>query len=235
MHTVLRYIDLKGCSEMTNQCKKCKKLFVPQSGLKSYCSLACRNSRTFSEETKMKKSTSAKAHWSGLSSEKRAELIQKIADSETRNNTVKQTWIKKFAEKSWDELGNDGKRRRVFEEQNLCCKECGISDWRGQPLSLELNHIDGNNQNYVRENLEALCPNCHSITPNWRGRNKNGVLKSDFTPKVFMPLFEKHGNIHKTLQVIGVTPKGGNYRRAKEFIQLMASEGSSSENGDIDE
>lgn len=209
---------------MINQCKKCAKSFTPKSGLKSYCSLACRNSRSFSEESKKKKAESAKAHWSGLSVEKRAELIRKIAESETRNTTVKQTWIKKFTEKSWDQLGNDGKRRRVFEEQNQCCKECGISEWRGQPLSLELNHIDGNNQNYVRENLEALCPNCHSITPNWRGRNKNVLLKSAFTAEVFLPLYEKHGNIHKALQEIGVSSKGGNYQKAKSFIQLISLE-----------
>lgn len=43
------------------------------------------------------------------------------------------------------------------------CNSCGISpEWNGKPLTLEINHIDGNCYNSVRENLEFLCPNCHS-------------------------------------------------------------------------
>lgn len=43
-----------------NTCKKCNKKFKPQKGLKQFCSLACRNSRVWTKEDKLKKSTSAK-------------------------------------------------------------------------------------------------------------------------------------------------------------------------------
>lgn len=52
------------------------------------------------------------------------------------------------------------------------CYSCGITDWLGQSLSLELEHIDGNRNNNTIENLTLLCPNCHSQTPTFRGRNK---------------------------------------------------------------
>ena len=42
------------------ECKKCKKLFLPTNGLLNYCSLRCRNSRTWTDEDKIKKSKSAK-------------------------------------------------------------------------------------------------------------------------------------------------------------------------------
>lgn len=47
---------------------------------------------------------------------------------------------------------------------------CGISEWNGESISLELNHKDGNNGNHKLENLELLCPNCHSQTPTYRSK-----------------------------------------------------------------
>jgi Zn finger protein HypA/HybF involved in hydrogenase expression len=63
-------------------------------------------------------------------------------------------------------------RRKVLEEQNYRCNRCGIDEWLGQPISFELEHKDGVRTNNERINLEALCPNCHSLTPTWRGRNR---------------------------------------------------------------
>lgn len=51
------------------------------------------------------------------------------------------------------------------------CEECGIDSWRGKKISLELNHIDGNKENHTLSNLEIICPNCHSQTSTYRGRN----------------------------------------------------------------
>jgi 5-methylcytosine-specific restriction endonuclease McrA len=43
---------------------------------------------------------------------------------------------------------------------------------------LEINHIDGNASNTWEENLEVLCPNCHSLTTNYKNHNKgNGKRK----------------------------------------------------------
>lgn len=47
---------------------------------------------------------------------------------------------------------------------------CDITEWRGRPLTLELDHIDGNKRNNSLTNLRLLCPNCHSQTDTWRGR-----------------------------------------------------------------
>ena len=52
------------------------------------------------------------------------------------------------------------------------CEECGLDTWNNKPLSLELDHTDGIRSNNKIENLKLLCPNCHSQTPTWRGRNK---------------------------------------------------------------
>ncbi|MFJ4968837.1 HNH endonuclease signature motif containing protein [Streptomyces sp. NPDC088755] len=53
------------------------------------------------------------------------------------------------------------------------CALCGTGrTWRDRPLSLEVDHIDGNWRNNEPQNLRLLCPNCHSTTDTYRGRGK---------------------------------------------------------------
>jgi len=57
-------------------------------------------------------------------------------------------------------------RRALIESgRPVECVGCGIGDrWRGQPLTLHVDHIDGDFSNCLAENLRFLCPNCHSQT-----------------------------------------------------------------------
>lgn len=51
------------------------------------------------------------------------------------------------------------------------CAGCGRDEWQGEPIPLELDHVDGDRWNNTLENLRLLCPNCHAQTPTYRGRN----------------------------------------------------------------
>lgn len=53
------------------------------------------------------------------------------------------------------------------KERPWKCEQCGISEWQGKELPLQIHHIDGNHRNNVESNLKILCPNCHSITDSW--------------------------------------------------------------------
>lgn len=70
-------------------------------------------------------------------------------------------------------LANANLRRKIIKSGILPykCSICGISDWMNKPISLHLDHIDGDRTNNTLENLRWLCPNCHSQTDTYAGRN----------------------------------------------------------------
>jgi hypothetical protein len=63
-------------------------------------------------------------------------------------------------------------KNRLVKEKILeyKCTHCGIFEWNKKDISLQLDHIDGNNHNHKLENLRLLCPNCHSQTDTWCGK-----------------------------------------------------------------
>ena len=83
----------------------------------------------------------------------------------------------------WEEIKNSRvlRKRRIIEEQNFKCNKCKLKDWFDEPLIFEIHHKDGNKKNNDRNNVECLCPNCHSQTDTWR-RNNKGQLKETGTP-----------------------------------------------------
>ena len=68
-------------------------------------------------------------------------------------------------------------RKRVILEQKNKCKCCGIDKWNNEPITLELEHIDGNHHNNERNNLKAICPNCHSQTSTFGNAGKGNRYK----------------------------------------------------------
>lgn len=65
--------------------------------------------------------------------------------------------------------------RRTIIQENLIpykCAICGLTEWQGKTLSLELDHINGENNDNRLENLRFLCPNCHSQTDTYGSRNQ---------------------------------------------------------------
>lgn len=65
--------------------------------------------------------------------------------------------------------------RKHIIQNNLLpyrCAICGISEWQNKKLSLELDHINGINNDNRIENLRFLCPNCHSQTVTYGSKNR---------------------------------------------------------------
>lgn len=65
-------------------------------------------------------------------------------------------------------------RKTIIQEKLIPykCAICGITEWNGKTLSLELDHINGINNDNRLENLRFLCPNCHSQTDTYGSKNQ---------------------------------------------------------------
>lgn len=69
-------------------------------------------------------------------------------------------------------------RRRLLAEGVLeaRCSCCGGTRWQEGPIPLELDHVNGDRCDNRLQNLRLLCPNCHALTPTYRGRNIGAKL-----------------------------------------------------------
>jgi len=65
-----------------------------------------------------------------------------------------------------EELKSDQSRRKwLLEQREHQCEYCGLTEWRGQPIPLDLHHEDGDTDNNTEANLKLICLNCHAQTP----------------------------------------------------------------------
>lgn len=82
-------------------------------------------------------------------------------------------------------VNSNNLRKRLIKEgvKEYRCECCKLTEWLGKPIALELHHINGVKSDLRIENLMILCPNCHAITDNYRGKNI-GMSVQEETPDV---------------------------------------------------
>lgn len=89
---------------------------------------------------------------------------------------ISQVALKEAKFKEWIETGcyvpNQRLRKYLVRTDGYKCKCCGISEWNNKPVTLDVEHIDGDSENCAVENICFLCPNCHSQTPTYKSKNK---------------------------------------------------------------
>lgn len=186
-----------------------------------FCSRACANSRNRDDAVRDKISKSVKLAYADGRGKRPVMSEGKIAEIMEKRKKNKELEI---LNADFDKLLFGRIRKRILIEQGYKCNRCGISEWLGESISLEIEHKDGDNANNVRDNLECLCPNCHSLTTTWRGRNKRKSGKKCVTDDEIIVAYLETGNIRQCLLKLGIAAKGSNYGRVKRALTLNGIE-----------
>ena len=162
--------------------KPCPKCGTPHEKPGTFCSRACANSRNHPPEVYEKMAAALSvARKSKPPSEKQIAHLQRIASARAKKASD-EVWKRPF--ETWP---RHYIKQTLFKEQEGKCLSCQNDMWLGEPIPLELDHIDGTNTNNVRSNLRLLCPNCHAKTPTWRRAKKKTYTKRVVRPAGIEP------------------------------------------------
>jgi len=146
-------------------CKTCSKELTGK-WQKEYCSRGCSN--TSRKKIRLCKNCDKELHAGKV-------YCSVKCQQDYQQKTWVQSWINGEIEGSAGTWHISGRIRRWLHEQsNNSCTKCGwnkVNEYTGK-VSLQVNHIDGNWKNHRPENLELICPNCHTLTENYGARNK---------------------------------------------------------------
>lgn len=91
------------------------------------------------------------------------------------------------------------------------CKNTG--SWQGEIMTLHLDHINGINNDNRIENLRFLCPNCHSLTDSYNGKNKSHFPNVTVTEEQVINALQKTPNVRQAALQLGLNPQGASHTR----------------------
>jgi len=112
-------------------------------------------------------------------------------------------------------------KKRLVEEGyfEYKCSICGISKWNNIPIILQLDHINGINDDNRIENLRLVCPNCHSQTDTYCGKStKIKKNKERISDDVIIENIKISHNISEVLMKIGYSSGEPNFKKIKELM-----------------
>lgn len=97
-------------------------------------------------------------------------------------------------------------KSKLIKERGHRCEGCGLCVWQNVPIPLEIHHVYGR----LEEEVQLLCPNCHALTPNYRGkgiRTAKNVSDEEVRSAV-----DSSNNLKQLLENLNLVAKGGNYQ-----------------------
>ena len=158
--------------------KQCPKCGCDHDKPGTFCSRKCSNSREWSDSDKAKKSSALK----GRPSDRRG--LPGVAWSDDRKQKLSETAREKSRLRflAGEIAERSTLRWLIAERDGYCCQTCQIGDWNNKPITLIVDHIDGDASNNNPDNLRLLCPNCNSQTDTFSGRNKGNGRKARGLP-----------------------------------------------------
>ena len=151
-------------------CRQCKNGFEAREKNRLFCSSSC--SAKYNNTGKIRRTLKTCLYCEKQLSRSNKTYCNNVCQQAAQRKNKLESGLEKCSSKFI--------RAITIEKFGPKCMKCGwceINPITGK-VPIELNHIDGNSNNNDLSNLELLCPNCHSLTPNFRNLNKgNGRQK----------------------------------------------------------
>ena len=168
---------------MKKICKKCGTEFTQGNGLLNFCSQKCTKGREQTPEMSQKKREKTLIHWEPDGKFRKYDWDTLNKGATKIKKSLERWYVKAdIRVQNGEPLCDETTKKYLIEKHGHECWECGVTEWRGEKLHLEMDHIDGNNKNNDIGNIRILCPNCHSITPTWRYKNNKNNKKQVINP-----------------------------------------------------
>lgn len=160
-----------------NKCENCNIKMTHKYASGRFCNLKC--ARAFSTKNKRKE----------INAKVSKKLLGRSTSDETRLK-LKEAWSRGCYDDAKNRLFNKISNDDMFVENSLIanydikkrlyseniksykCERCNISEYNGEHITLQLHHINGINNDNRLDNLQILCPNCHSQTANYAGKRR---------------------------------------------------------------
>ena len=147
----------------------------------------------------------------------------RVLRAKSAQKVKQENWIKnrelRLESIPFDELNIGEKREKILREQNFCCNICGLDTWNSKPITLEMDHINGDRQLETRENLRFICPNCHSQTDTYKVLNNKVPGKKTYSDEEIINSIMESDSLYKAISKLGMNPHGGNYTRFRKIIK----------------
>jgi Zn finger protein HypA/HybF involved in hydrogenase expression len=112
--------------------------------------------------------------------------------------------------------------RKLIIKRNLLEYKCQIClmdpFWNNKEIKFQLDHVNGCRTDHRLENLRWLCPNCHSQTETYGGKNKSNAGRKRVSDEELLTALEESANIRQALIRVDLD-NGRNYERAKKLLK----------------